>query len=121
MYPPYLALANHDEPALPLIINHRYMDTAHHKEILSHIEVQFGPQWTTLRDQHNKELREARGRATQTHNSAAMLPAEAACYVAHAKALVGARARCIADAYTAFNEPAGQEAEAELALFSPRQ
>src|ERR1700730_13355211 len=93
------------------------MDTARHKEIMSHVEVQFGPQWTTLRDQHNSALREAQFRARQTHNAAAMLPAEAACYIAHAKALVVARAKCIADAYTAFNEPTGTEAEAELASF----
>src|ERR1019366_5497737 len=93
------------------------MDTARHKEIMSHAEVQFDPQRIALRDRHNRELREVQFRARQTHNAAAMLPAEAACYIAHAKALVVAKAKCIADAYTAFNEPAGREAEAELASF----
>jgi hypothetical protein len=93
------------------------MDAARHREIMSHAGVQFQPQWIALRDQHNTELRGAQFRARQTHNSAAMLPAEAACYINHAKALVVARAKCIADAYTAFSEPAGREAEAELASF----
>ena len=93
------------------------MDTARHKEIMAHAEVQFGPQWAALRNRHNSELREAQFRARQTNNSAAMLPAEAACYIAHAKALVVARAKCIADAYSAFNEPVGQEGQLELASF----
>jgi len=46
-----------------------------------------------------------------------MLPAEAACYMAHTKALVVARAKCIAEAYTAFNEAAGYDADAELHSF----
>jgi predicted nucleic acid-binding protein len=93
------------------------MDAARHKEIMSHAELQFGPQWITLRTQHNSELRDAQFRARQTHNSAAMLPAESACYVSHAKALVIAKANAIADAYTIFNEPVGGEAEAELVSF----
>ena len=84
---------------------------------MSHAEVLFSPQWKALQDQHNRELREARWRAGQTHNAAATLPAEAACYIADAKALVVAKAKCIAEAYTAFNEPAGREAEVELATF----
>lgn len=98
-------------------VNAAEMHTSRHKEIMAHAEVQFGPQWTVLRDEHDKGLREAQFRARQTHNAAAVLPAEAACYVAHAKALVVAKAKCIAEAYTAFNEPAEKEAEAELALF----
>jgi rRNA-processing protein FCF1 len=90
------------------------MDAARLKEIMSHAEVQFNPERNWLRDWHQKELREARFRASETHNAAAMLPAEAECYIAHTKALVIARAKCIADAYTAFNEPAGQEADTEL-------
>jgi hypothetical protein len=93
------------------------MEGTRHKEIMSHAEVQFGSQWHALGDQHNKELRDAQSHARQTHNSAAMLPAEAACYIAHAKSLVVARAKCLADAYTVFNVPAGLEAEAELASF----
>jgi hypothetical protein len=88
-----------------------------HKEIVSHFKVQFGPQQIELMDRFNKELREAQFRARQTGNSAAMLPAEASCYVAHTKALVVARAKCVADAYTVFSEPAGLEAEAELSSF----
>jgi rRNA-processing protein FCF1 len=45
------------------------------------------------------------------------LPAEPAYYISHAKALVIARAKCIADAYTAFSELTGREAETELASF----
>ncbi|HZQ18827.1 MAG TPA: PIN domain-containing protein [Terriglobales bacterium] len=93
------------------------MDASRHKEIMSHADVQFGPQWTILRAEHNLELRQAQFRARETHNSAAMLPAEAACYIAHAKALVVARSQCIADAYTAFNEPTGRDAEDELMSF----
>jgi rRNA-processing protein FCF1 len=93
------------------------MEIARLTEIMSHVDTQFSAQRTALGDSHNKELREARFRARETHNSAAMLPAEAACYIDHVKALVIARAKCIADAYTAFNEPAGREAEAELASF----
>ena len=93
------------------------MEGDRHKEIMSHAEVQFGPQWTILRAAHNSELRQAQFRARQTHNSAAMLPAEAACYIAHTKALVVTKAKCIADAYTAFNETAGLDAEAELMSF----
>jgi predicted nucleic acid-binding protein len=93
------------------------MDADRHKEIMSHVEAQFAPQWAALRDKHNEELRSAQFRARQTHNTAAILPAEAACYIGHVKALILARAKCIAEAYTAFNEPAGHEAEAELASF----
>lgn len=84
---------------------------------MSHAEVQFNPQWIALRDRHNRELREAQFRARQTNNSAAMLPAEAGCYAAHTRALIVARANCIAEAYTAFNEPTGPEADAELSTF----
>jgi hypothetical protein len=82
-----------------------------------HAEVQFSSQWIELGDQHNRELREAQFHARQTHNSGATLPAEAERYVAHARALVVARAKCIADAYTAFNEPTGREADGELSDF----
>jgi rRNA-processing protein FCF1 len=93
------------------------MDNSRLKEIMSHIEVQFNPQRTTLGDWHRQELSKARFRARQTHNTAAMLPAEADCYIAHTKALVVARAKCIADAYSAFNEGAGREANMELQSF----
>jgi hypothetical protein len=93
------------------------MDKSRLKEIMSHVEVQFNPQRTTLGDWHRQELSEARFRARQTHNTAAMLPAEADCYIAHTQALVVARAKCIADAYSAFNEAAGREADMELQSF----
>lgn len=93
------------------------METARHKQIMSHAEAQFRSQQAALAEKYNQELRKAQYRATQTHNTAAMLPAEADCYIAHIKTLVVAKARCIADAYTAFNEPTGQEAEVELTSF----
>src|SRR5690242_13637233 len=93
------------------------MNSSRYKQIMSRAEVQFGPQWIALRERHNRELREAQFRARQTNNSAAMLPAEAACYVAHVKAVVVARANCIAEAYTTFNEPAGSEADVDLSTF----
>jgi predicted nucleic acid-binding protein len=93
------------------------MNPARHNEIMSHVELQFKPQWVELRDQYNRELREAQFQARQTNNSAAILPAECACYVAHAKALVVMRAKCIAEAYTSFNEPASRNAEVELTKF----
>jgi hypothetical protein len=94
------------------------MQASKHREIMSHAEVQFAPQRAKLGDKHNKELRQAQFRARQKHNSAAMLPAEAACYIAHAKALVTAKASSIAEAYDRFNEPVGREAESELEQFS---
>jgi hypothetical protein len=93
------------------------MDEARLKQIMAHVDTQFNPERHRLRDWHHQELREARFRARETHNTAAVLPAEADCFIAHARALVVARAKCIADAYTAFNEPAGREADAELASF----
>src|SRR5580692_12764877 len=84
---------------------------------MSHADTQFNPQRTAIRASHNQELREAQFRARETHNAAAMLPAEADCYIAHTKALVIARAKCIADAYTAFNETVGREADLELESF----
>jgi hypothetical protein len=84
---------------------------------MSYAEVQFSPQWAALNDRHSQDLGEARGRAARTGNSAAMLPAEAGCHIAHAKSLVVAKAYCIADAYTAFNEPTGAEADVELSTF----
>lgn len=93
------------------------MGNSRHKEIMAHADVQFAPQRVALQESHDKELRQAQSRARQTNNAAAMLPAEAASYIAHVKALVTARAESIADAYTAFNEPTGQEAEAELLTF----
>jgi hypothetical protein len=93
------------------------MNVTRHEEIMAHVEVQFKPQWKILRDKHNQELREAQFRARKTNNRGAMLPVEAECYVAHAKAIVITKANYIAEAYTAFNEPAGREADAELARF----
>jgi len=84
---------------------------------MAHADVQFKPIRTALREQHNRELREAQFRAMRRNNSAAMLPAEAECYISHAKALVVARAKCIAEAHTAFHEPVGRDAAAELVSF----
>jgi predicted nucleic acid-binding protein len=93
------------------------MNAEKYKEIMAHVDAQFAPQWNALRHKHNEELRAAQYRARQTHNSAAMLPAEAECYIAHAKDIVVARANYIAEAFTAFNEPAGHEANTALARF----
>jgi hypothetical protein len=93
------------------------MNASQQKEIMSHAEVQFEHRRIALGDQHRRELRESEFRARQTHNSGAMLPAAGACYVSHARALVIAWAKCIADAYTAFAEPAGREADVELLEF----
>lgn len=93
------------------------MDTGRHKEIMSHVDMQFQPQWTSLRTEHTRELRAAQARARKTNNTATMLPAEAECYISHVRALIVARAKYIADGYTSFNEPAGVEAEMELTSF----
>jgi hypothetical protein len=82
---------------------------------MDHAEVLFRPEQSHLAAKHNQELREAQHRARQTHNAGAMIPAEAACFVSHIKALTIARAESIAAAYTAFNEAAGLEAERDLA------
>jgi hypothetical protein len=76
-----------------------------------HAEVQFRPAWARLGAQHNRQSKEARFKTQQSNNGEAILPAECACYVAHAKALVVARATCIAEAYTSFKQPAGKDAE----------
>jgi hypothetical protein len=99
------------------MVNGARLNPARHKEILAYAEVQFQPQWIALRDQHTRELKDAQFGARQTHNRGAMLPAEAALYVDHAKTLTVAWARCIADAYTAFGEVTGSEAEAEVSGF----
>ena len=93
------------------------MDANRHTEIMSHADIQFAPQCGLLREEHGRQLREAQFRARKTGNSAAVLPAEARCYMDHVKALVVAKARCISEGYTAFNEPAGKEAELELSSF----
>jgi hypothetical protein len=67
--------------------------------------------------QHNTDLRVAQHKARQTGNSAAMLPAEAECYLAHIRTLVVAKAQSLADAHTAFNTPAGPEADREFFSF----
>lgn len=88
-----------------------------HREFMAHVEVQFAPTWIALQEEHLLELRQAQFRARQTHNRGALLPAEAAAYVSHSKALTVARAKCIADTYSAFDEPTGSEAEQELSGF----
>ncbi len=93
------------------------MNASRLQEIMAHAKVLFEPEWSLLRDKHEEELRLARFKALKTGNSAAMFPAEAECYVAHAKALVVAKANCIATAYTSFHEATGREADAELSTF----
>jgi hypothetical protein len=68
------------------------MQASRFKEIIDHAEVLFKPELSHLRDRHEADLRDARFKARKTGNGAAMLPAEAACFVAHAKALVAAKA-----------------------------
>lgn len=53
------------------------IEPARHAEIMSHVEAQFAPRQLALVHQYNREPREARCRALQTHNTGAMLPAEA--------------------------------------------
>ena len=91
--------------------------SANHSAIMQSVEVQFAPIRNELLDEHTRLLRSAQGLARKTNNAGAMLPAEAKCYIEHAQALVVARAQCMAEAYTTFNTPARQEAQAELAQF----
>src|SRR5258707_13359864 len=79
----------------------------HHKDIGEHIETTFRAVQERLREEHHQDLREAQFAARKTNNGAALLPAEAASYIRHTKALTIARAQAIADAYTAFREPSG--------------
>lgn len=90
---------------------------ARHDEIMASVETQFAPMRMALQNEHIQKLGEARFKARQTHNAGAMLPAEAECYIAHARATVVAHANCMAAAYDAFGEPAGADARAELAKF----
>lgn len=87
------------------------------KRIVEHAEVLFKPESTVHREKHETELREAQFKARKTNNSAAMVPAEAKCFVSHAKGLTIAKARAIADAFTAFNEASDNEAVKELGGF----
>ena len=93
------------------------MTTTRLKEIMDHAEVLFKPEQVTLREQHEEDLKVAKFKAWQTGNSAAMFPAEAECFITHIKTLVVAKATCLSNAYTAFNEPAGIEADQELSRF----
>jgi hypothetical protein len=93
------------------------MTTPRLKEIMDHAEVLFKPEQVTLRERHAEELKLAKFKAWKTGNSAAMFPAEAECYLTHIKTLVVAKANCLSNAYTAFNEPAGSEADQELSKF----
>jgi len=88
------------------------------KEIIDHAEVLFHPEQNTLREKHEEELRAAGFIARQTHNSGALVPAEARCYFAHTRNLIVSNATCLAAAYTSFSEPAGQEADAVLSHFA---
>jgi predicted nucleic acid-binding protein len=93
------------------------MNIDRRKEVMSHAEAQFKPLWIALAEQHGRELKEAQLRARQTNNVGAMLPAEADCYISHAKALVIAWAKCAAQAYNSFGEAAGQDADESLSMF----
>ncbi len=88
-----------------------------HAEIMDHVEIQFRPQQQALLEKHNQELREAQYRARQTHNAAAILPAEADCAIAHAVSVVKARAEHVANAFTTFNESVDRDADVELVHF----
>jgi hypothetical protein len=85
---------------------------------MAHAEVLFKPEWSVLREKHNQDLREAQFKATKSGNVAAMLPAEAECFVHHTKALIAAKAASLAAAFDAFNKPANPEAERALASFA---
>jgi predicted nucleic acid-binding protein len=84
---------------------------------MGHADIQFKPHWIALADLHGRELRQSQFGARQTNNVGAMLPAEAACYISHAKALVIDRAKCVAQAYTSFGEAADREADEDLSKF----
>lgn len=88
------------------------------KEIIDHAEVLLNAERNTLREKHEKELRAARFTARQTHNSGALVPAEAGCYFAHNRDLIVGYATALAAAHTSFSEPAGREANAVLSHFA---
>lgn len=87
------------------------------KRIVEHIEVLFKPERTVHREKHEARLREAQFKARLTNNSAAMIPAEAECFLSHARELTLAKAQAIADAFTAFNEVSDEKATEELGGF----
>lgn len=86
----------------------------HRKDLSDLIETTFRAAEARLREEHRRDLRESQARARQTHNDAALLPAEADSYIRHIKALTVARAQTIADAYTASNQPSGEVGEKDL-------
>ncbi len=88
------------------------------QEIIDHAEVLFNSERNTLGEKHEKELRIARFAARQTHNSGALIPAEAGCYFAHNRDLIVGYATSLAAAHASFLEPAGREAEALLSHFA---
>jgi len=87
----------------------------HCKELDDLIETTFRATEARLSDEHSRDLRESQARARQTHNAAALLPAEADSYIRQIRALTVARAQSLAEAYTAFNQPCGDAAEKDLA------
>ena len=89
----------------------------HRKDIGDHIETIFRPVQERLREEHQQDLNESRCTATKTNNGAALLPAEAASYIRHIKALTVARAQIVAEAYTAFHLPSGDAGAKDLVHF----
>jgi hypothetical protein len=89
------------------------MSSEKHTQIMTLVEALFKPCWIKIREERDAEL----FRARRGKDQAAIIAFEAACYTASAKELVLARARCIADAYSAFYEPVGEEAQKELTNF----
>lgn len=87
------------------------------KRVVEHADVLFKPEWAAQREKHEKSLREAQFKSRQTNNNAATVPAEAECFVSHAKALTLAKAQAIAEAFTAFNAGSDNKAVEELGGF----
>jgi TIR domain len=78
-------------------------------EITELVEVTFRASKGTLDEEYRHDLRESRSQALRTNNAAALLPAEAASYIRHIKALTIARAQAIAEACTMYGEPSGED------------
>lgn len=86
-------------------------------EITGLIEVTFRANKAMLDEEHRRHLRESQSRALKTNNAAALLPAEAASYIRHIKALTIARAQAIAEACTVYGEPSGENGQKDLTKY----
>jgi hypothetical protein len=93
------------------------MNSTRLREISNHAEALLTPERITLSLKHEEDLRLARYQASRKHNAASLFPLEFECYVAHTKALILAKANCLAAAYRSFDEAAGPEAYKELLEF----